>query len=280
MPGLHLALTAAATLAPAHYVALRAAADPPDADASAAKTRPARRRKSYVNEMKNAAATRIQGLALIIGAKKELRNRRANHAARAIQRIVRGRQARTRTLPWLEELRRYLAVGVVRRHFMGCPLTDVPERFRDHVAVARIQSAVRRMAALAAFRRRQEDCAALRIQNSYRRLGLRKRMAQFKQSLQDEARRTSAATKISAAARGFLVRKWFHRGGGKEELQMRQRTEVAGRQRAARLQRVDGDSERLAEDIGRGRRTQEERDILRMVLSCANPNADVVEWST
>jgi hypothetical protein len=275
----HVALAAAATLAPAQFVCLKTVGTDPDELAAAHRARAIRRRKSNVNEVKNAAAMRIQGLMLIVFAKRDLRRRLSSKAARTIQRVVRGHVARRAVVPRLLELQRYLAVSVVRPYFHGKPLDEVPVRFRHHVAAARIQSAQRRSVALDVLTVRKEDRAARSIQNSYRRLGLRKRMVLFKQNMQDEARRSHAATAIAAAARGFLVRLWFNEQGGRAELLAHQRTHVASRQRGHRLERIDKDTSRLTQDIGLGQRSQEERDILRMVLACANPNTDVVEWS-
>jgi hypothetical protein len=241
---------------------------------------PKRKRRPTQTEMKTNAAVKIQGLALIIKAKQEATRRRAAKAATRIQALYRGFCVYRCVQSALSELRRRLAIVAVHPYYHGSSLRYVPQRFRLHVAALRIQCMVRIRNAKKAFEAAEQAHAALAIQRSYRKLELRKRMISFKRALQLEARKTRAATKIAAVARGWLARRWYTKRGGKQELEERQRLLFPLRNRDHRVDKLRNEEDRLASRIDRSRRTHHEQEILNMIYACANPNADIVEWST
>ena len=125
-----------------------------------------------------------------------------------------------------------------------------------------------------------ENQAALRIQHSFRKLNVRKQMVAFKQNLQTEARKAEAVTTIAAACRGWRARMWFNRDGGREALENQQKESFAAKQRERRAQRVQEDEAVLQASLALTRKRREEQELLKLVFACANPNADIVEWSS
>jgi hypothetical protein len=121
--------------------------------------------------------------------------------------------------------------------------------------------------------------AATIIQRSFKKNSSRRKMSRFKANLVQAAVRARCATRIAAMFRGWRARTWY-RGHGAHQLQLATQETFSQKNREQRAARVADDSRMITTKLRDDEREREEAHILSLVMASADPNAEVVRWST